>query len=153
MLEKYSKEDIENAKDLTSPFPIGFVPALIADVQERLSNKGNEMLVVTYQSLDDPTATVNDYITDNEYTARKIKHIQTCFGIPYGAPAPAWKYKKGVVRTEVDIYNGYKKAKVAGYCKYNPDLKYENHIPQENVQKEQTPPQSTVDALLDKVPF
>jgi hypothetical protein len=128
MLEKYGKEAIESAKDYTTPFPVGLVPAVIADVQETVSNQGNEMLVVTYQSLEDPSAAVRDYITENEFTARKIKQIQTCFGIPYGAPAAGWTYKKGVVRTEEDVYNGFKKAKVKGYCKYNPELTYESYI-------------------------
>jgi hypothetical protein len=164
MLEKYGKEAIESAKDYSTPFPIGLVPASIVDVQETISKSGNEMLVVTYQSLEDPSAAVRDYITENEFTARKIKQIQTCFGIPYGAPAAGWTYKKGVVRTEEDVYNGFKQAKVKGYCKYNPELTYESYIPRND--KGQAEPayagdaartnaaqEKSLKAALDEVPF
>jgi hypothetical protein len=164
MLEKYGKEAIESAKDYSTPFPVGLVPVIIADVQETQSQNYNEMVVVTYQALDDPSATVYDYITENDYTARKIKQIQTCFGIPYGAPAPGWKNKRGVVRTEEDVYNGFKRAKVKGYCKYNPELTYESYIPRNN--KTQVEPAYAGDAAqayarqkkslqvaVDEVPF
>jgi hypothetical protein len=163
MLEKYGKEAIESAKDWSTPFPIGLVPASIVDVQETISKSGNEMLVVTYQALADPSAVVHDYITENKFTAQKLKLLQKCFGIPYGAPAAGWTYKKGVVQTEADVYNGFKRAKVKGYCKYNPEMTYENHIPRNDESIAQAEPmdaartnaaqEKSLKAALDEVPF
>jgi hypothetical protein len=155
MIEKYNRKTIEDAKEWATPFPIGLVPAIIADVQEKLSKKDNEMLVVTYQALDDPTASIKDYIVDSEFAARKIKHLQSCFGITYGAPLAGWKYKQGVVRTEEETYNGYKRAKVAGYCKYDENLRYEHYIPQNNDSQPVQEPKNIPPPpkFTDNVPF
>jgi hypothetical protein len=154
MLEKYGKAEIEAARELSDPFPVGLTPAYIREVEEKVSKSGNEMLVVNFVELVNGTAWINDYIVDNEYAARKLKTLESAFGIAYGAPLSAWLGKKGVLRTEAEIYNGYERAKVAGYCKYDANLRYESRVPSGRQAEERASAREALaERALNDVPF
>lgn len=154
MLEKYNAKAIEEAQEIASPFPVGFVPAYIQSVEEKISKNGNEMLVVTFLSYDDLSAFVKDYIVDgSEFAVRKLKSLEKAFGVPFGSGADAFTGKKGVVKTALDEWNGYKKAKVIGYAPFNPAVKYESYMPENVPQSEARSKAPEQNALMDDIPF
>jgi hypothetical protein len=128
MLEKYNSRQLEEAKEFSPPFPVGLVPAHIKKAEEKLSDKGNEMLVVTFISSND-FSTVKYYIVDGEFAAGKIKALEKAFNIPLGSSISVFAGKKGVVRTEVDLYNGRKIAKVVGVAPFDPNVEYKSLPP------------------------
>jgi hypothetical protein len=153
MLEKYSAKDIADAEDAAPPFPVGLVPAYIKSVEEKMSKNGNDMLVVTFLSCDRISASVKDYIVDGgEFAVRKLKSLEKAFGVPFGSGAEAFAGKRGVVRTVLDEYNGYKKAKVAGYAPYDANIKYESYTPENDSKRSEAPERNASSRAVD-VPF
>jgi hypothetical protein len=97
---------VANAQDGFKEFRIGDNEAFVKSVQEKVSESGNPMLVITFEN--DEGAEIKHYIVDGEYKLQKLKQFYVAFGIPLGSSNfDEWRGKRGiVVCKQGDMYNG-----------------------------------------------
>jgi hypothetical protein len=119
-------------------------------VEEKVSRKGNEMLVVTFQSCKD-AAEIKYYIVDGEFAPCKLKALEKAFEIPFGSGAERFLGKKGVARTVEDVFNGVKTPKVEGFAPFDPKVTYESRPIERGEDKPR--PMETRSELPEDVPF
>jgi hypothetical protein len=117
LLDKYDSETIADAQEAGDfiSFPIGENPARIIGVVEKTSKTGSDMLEITLGN--EQGAQIRDYIVDGDWAPRKLKNLQTSFGIPYGEKdIQKWIGKAGIVVVkEGEEYNGKKYNQVSYY--------------------------------------
>jgi len=94
-------------------FEIGDNDAYIKTVREKLSNKGNPMLEITFANEDG--AEIRYYITESEWKLLNLKQLYDAFGIPPNeyTSLGKWLYRKGVVVCKQETYNGETRIKVS----------------------------------------
>jgi hypothetical protein len=97
---------VANAQDGFKEFRIGDNEAFVKSVQEKVSESGNPMLVITFEN--DEGAEIKHYIVDGEYKLQKLKQFYVAFGIPLGSSNfDEWRGKRGiVVCKQGEPYNG-----------------------------------------------
>ncbi|MDR2193846.1 MAG: hypothetical protein LBP19_05185 [Treponema sp.] len=138
---------------MSNPFPVGLVPSYIKPVEETVSRNGNEMLVITFLSYEGLASIKYYLVDDKEFAPRKLKSLEKAFNIPFGSRKEGFTGKKGVVRTELDYFNGYKIAKVVGFAPYDPAVKYESRLPSSIDDKTPPPSANTDPRYSDIIPF
>jgi hypothetical protein len=97
---------VANAEEGFKEFRIGDNDAFVKSVQEKVSESGNPMLVITFEN--DEGAEIKHYIVDGEYKLQKLKQFYVAFGIPLGSrDFEEWRGKRGiVVCKQGEPYNG-----------------------------------------------
>jgi hypothetical protein len=97
---------VSEASDGFSEFALGDNEAFIDKVEEKISESGNEMLVITFAK--NNGATIKHFIVDGEWKLSKLKQLYTAFNIPIGETnTKKWLGKTGiVVCKEGKPYNG-----------------------------------------------
>jgi hypothetical protein len=89
-------DSVANASDGFREFIIGDNDAYIKSVQEKVSESGNDMLVVTFANNDG--AEIRHYIVDGEFKQQKLKQLCIAFNIPFGSQnIQSWIGKRGIV--------------------------------------------------------
>ena len=87
---------VANAQDGFKEFRIGDNDAFIKKVEEKHSESGNEMLVITFAN--DEGAEIRHFIVNGEFKQQKLKQLSFAFGIPMGSRnINEWYGKTGVV--------------------------------------------------------
>jgi hypothetical protein len=97
---------VANANDGFKEFRIGDNDAFVKSVQEKTSESGNPMLVITFEN--DEGAEIKHFIVDGEYKLSKLKQFYMAFGIPLGSrDFEEWRGRCGiVVCKQGEPYNG-----------------------------------------------
>jgi hypothetical protein len=97
---------VENAQDGFREFRIGDNDAYVKSAQEKYSESGNPMLVITFGN--DEGAEIKHYIVDGEYKLQNLKQFYLAFGIPFGNHNfDEWRGRRGiVVCKQGEPYNG-----------------------------------------------
>ncbi|GHU82002.1 hypothetical protein FACS189468_5640 [Spirochaetia bacterium] len=91
-----SPDSVANASDGFKEFIIGDNDAYIKKVEEKVSESGNDMLVVTFAN--DDGAEIRHYIVDGEFKQQKLKQLCIAFNIPFGSQSiQSWIGKRGIV--------------------------------------------------------
>jgi hypothetical protein len=89
-------DSVASASDGFKEFSIGDNEAYIKSVQEKVSESGNDMLVVTFANNDG--AEIRHYIVDGEFKQQKLKQLCIAFNIPFGSQnIQSWIGKCGIV--------------------------------------------------------
>ena len=89
-------DSVVSASDGFKEFIIGDNEAYIKKVEEKISESGNEMLVVIFAN--DDGAEIKHYIVDGEYKLQKLKELCIAFNIPFGSQTiQSWYGKRGIV--------------------------------------------------------
>jgi hypothetical protein len=149
---------VANAEDGFKEFRIGDNEAFVKSVQEKISESGNPMLVITFEN--NEGAEIKYYIVDGEFKLQKLKQFYMAFGIPLGSrDFEEWRGKRGiVVCKQGDPYNGKIYNKVS-YLRprLNASVPPANNPPRsqparqpDSPRKEQLPPD---DGFDDDIPF
>jgi hypothetical protein len=104
--DNVTPHSVANAGDGFKQFKIGDNDAFVKSVDERFSESGNEMLVITFGN--DEGAEIKHFIVDGEYKLQKLKQFYLAFGIPLGnSDFDEWYGKRGiVVCKQGEPYNG-----------------------------------------------
>jgi hypothetical protein len=125
---------VANANDGFKEFRIGDNDAFVKSVQEKISESGNPMLVITFEN--DEGAEIKHFIVDGEYKLQKLKQFYIAFGIPLGSRNfEEWRGRRGiVVCKQGEPYNG----KVYNKVSY---LRPADNLPQSWPAREFDPPQ------------
>ena len=76
-------DSVASADEGFKEFIVGDNKAYIKSVQEKCSQNGNEMLVVTFAN--DDGAEIRHYIVDGDYKQQKLKQLCIAFNIPFGS--------------------------------------------------------------------
>jgi hypothetical protein len=97
---------VANAQDGFKEFRIGDNNAFVKSVQEKVSESGNPMLVITFEN--DEGAEIKHFIVEGEYKLQKLKQFYVAFGIPLGSrDFDEWRGRRGiVVCKQGNTYNG-----------------------------------------------
>jgi hypothetical protein len=126
---------VANAQDGFKEFQIGDNDAFVKSVQEKISESGNPMLVITFAN--DEGAEIRHFIVDGEFKLQKLKQFYIAFGIPLGSrDFEEWRGRRGIVVCKQGTpYNG----KVYNQVSYlRPKLKSpSNPPPAHNAQRSQ----------------
>jgi hypothetical protein len=89
-------DSVASASDGFKEFIIGDNEAYIKSVQEKVSESGNDMLVVIFANNDG--AEIRHYIVDGEFKQQKLKQLCIAFNIPFGSQnVQSWIGKHGIV--------------------------------------------------------
>jgi len=89
-------QSVASAKDGFKEFQIGENEAIVKSVVEKVSESGNDMLVITFEN--DEGAEIRHYIVDGEFKQQKLKQFYIAFGIPIGdMNVNGWRGKRGIV--------------------------------------------------------
>lgn len=104
--DNVTPHSVANAQDGFKEFRIGDNDAIVKSVQEKDSESGNPMLVITFEN--DEGAEIKHFIVDGEYKLQKLKQFYIAFGIPLGSHNfEKWIGKRGiVVCKQGEPYNG-----------------------------------------------
>jgi hypothetical protein len=104
--DNVTPQSVENAKDGFKEFGIGDNEAFVKMAEEKYSESGNPMLVITFAN--NEGAEIKHFIVDGEYKLQKLKQFYIAFGIPFGSSdIEAWRGKRGiVVCKQGEPYNG-----------------------------------------------
>jgi hypothetical protein len=87
---------VANAEDKFSEFEIGDNEAFIKTVEQKVSEAGNDMMVITFAN--NRGAEIKHFIVDSEYKMPKLKQLYLSFDIPMGSTdVQSWKGKRGIV--------------------------------------------------------
>jgi hypothetical protein len=149
---------VAKADDGFKEFRIGDNDAFVKSVQEKVSESGNPMLVITFEN--NEGAEIKHYIVDGEYKLQKLKQFYTAFGIPLGSRNfEEWRGKRGiVVCKQGEPYNGKIYNKV-NYLRprLNSDSHPANNPPRGQPPRQPDPPQEEQlppdDGFDDDIPF
>jgi hypothetical protein len=97
---------VANAQDGFKEFKVGDNDAFVKSVEEKVSESGNPMLVITFGN--DEGAEIKHFIVDGEYKLQKLKQFYIAFGIPLGSRNfEEWRGRRGiVVCKQGEPYNG-----------------------------------------------
>jgi len=157
-------DSVANASDGFQQFIIGDNDAYIKSVSEKVSQSGNEMLVITFAN--DDGAEIQHYIVDNEYKEQKLKQLCIAFNIPFGSQnLKSWIGKRGiVVCKQGEPYNGktyntvsYLKPKPGSANVNRPAHTQQSQPAQQQPQQPYNPPaeqnQQDGDYFKDDIPF
>ena len=138
---------VSQAPDGFKEFKIGENDAYISKVEEKISESGNPMLVITFTS--DDGATIKYYIVDGEYKLSMLKQLYSAFDIPMGVTdTRRWINKRGIVVCKAgEPYNGKVYNKV-NYVKSA--LPGGQHTTPEQYPGNQNPP---ADGFMDDISF
>jgi hypothetical protein len=160
--DNVNPRSVSEASDGFSEFALGDNEAFIDKVEEKMSESGNEMLVVTFAKSNG--ATIKHFIVDGEYKLSKLKQLYIAFNIPVGETnINKWLGKTGiVVCKEGKPYNGkcynqvsYLRPKPG--ANVNPDpTRQSSHPAQQQPQQPYNPPVSQAqqnDEFEDDIPF
>jgi hypothetical protein len=104
--DNVTPHSVANAEDGFKEFRIGDNDAFVKSVQEKVSESGNPMLVITFEN--NEGAEIKHFIVDGEYKLQKLKQFYMAFGIPLGSrDFEEWRGKRGiVVCKQGEPYNG-----------------------------------------------
>jgi hypothetical protein len=149
---------VANAVDSFKEFRIGDNEAFVKSVQEKFSESGNPMLVITFEN--DEGAEIKHYIVDGEYKLQKLKQFYMAFGIPLGSSNfGEWRGKRGVVVCKRgEPYNGKIYNKVS-YLRpklnSNPRPANDPPLSQSDRQPDLSPeePEPAYNRFVDDIPF
>ena len=87
---------VNEASDGFSEFALGDNDAFIDKVEEKVSESGNDMLVITFAKSNG--VTIKHFIVDGEYKLSKLKQLYIAFNIPVGeTDIRKWLGKTGIV--------------------------------------------------------
>jgi hypothetical protein len=97
---------VANAQDGFKEFRVGDNDAFVKSVEEKVSESGNPMLVITFEN--EEGAEIKHFIVDGEYKLSKLKQFYVAFGIPLGSRNfEEWRGRRGiVVCKQGEPYNG-----------------------------------------------
>ena len=104
--DNVTPQSVANASNGFNEFKIGDNEAYIKMVEEKHSESGNPMLVITFAN--NAGAEIKHYIVDGEYKLSKLKQLYQSFSIPLGSQdIEDWRGKRGiVVCKQGEPYNG-----------------------------------------------
>ena len=104
--DNVTPQSVANAQEGFKEFRIGDNEAFVKTAEEKYSESGNPMLVITFEN--DEGAEIKHFIVDGEYKLQKLKQFYIAFGIPLGSSdIGAWRGKRGiVVCKQGEPYNG-----------------------------------------------
>ena len=114
--------NLENTKD-SIYFVKGENHCKIANVEQKISQNENKMLVITFEN--ESGATIRFRIVDGQYKLKMIKNLLTSFGIPFSdcKNTTRWIGRHGVVICkEGKPYNGKSYMEVS-HCRSEKDSK------------------------------
>jgi hypothetical protein len=152
-------DSIASASDGFKEFNVGDNEAYIKKIEEKVSQNGNDMLVITFAN--DDGAEIHHYIVDNEFKQQKLKQLCIAFNIPFGSQnIQGWIGKTGTVvckqgkpNSNGNTYNqvGYLRPKAGQNINPHPAHTQQN----QSVQKpqQQYNPPSSDDGFTDDIPF
>ena len=93
-----NQHTVSQASDGFSEFAIGDNEAFIDKVEEKFSESGNEMLVITFAKTGSAETKIKYYIVDGEWKMSKLKQLYIAFNIPIGETETSkWLGKTGIV--------------------------------------------------------
>jgi hypothetical protein len=99
-------DSVANASDGFKEFNIGDNNAYIKKIEEKVSESGNDMLVITFANNDG--AEIKHFIVDGEYKQQKLKQLCIAFNIPFGSQnIQSWVGKRGIVVCKQGKPNSY----------------------------------------------
>ena len=89
-------DSVASASDGFREFKIGDNEAYIKNVQEKVSESGNDMLVITFAN--DEDVEIRHYIVEGEFKQQRLKQLCIAFNIPFGSQnIQSWIGKRGIV--------------------------------------------------------
>jgi hypothetical protein len=156
--DNVTPHSVANAQDGFKEFRIGDNEAFVKSVQEKFSESGNPMLVITFEN--DEGAEIKHYIVDGEYKLQKLKQFYVAFGIPLGSSNfDEWRGKRGiVVCKQGDMYNGkiYNKVNYLR-SRLRSNSQPANNPPRSQLDRQPDPPREEQppqdDGFDDNIPF
>jgi len=94
--DNVTPQSVACAKDGFKEFRIGDNDAVIKSAVEKVSESGNDMLVITFEN--DEGAEIRHYIVEGEFKQQRLKQFCIAFGIPFGSrDINEWQGKRGIV--------------------------------------------------------
>ena len=113
VLDSFTPQQLEEAPDYYSQFPVGECPAWIAEVTEKTSKNGNQMLEIVFEN--DEGARISYYLVEGNFFLQRLKALYTAFKIPFNEKNTSrWLGKWGIVVTKLgEPYNGVAYPKVS----------------------------------------
>jgi hypothetical protein len=158
-------DSVANASDGFKEFIIGDNEAYIKSVQEKVSESGNDMLVVTFANNDG--AEIRHYIVDGEFKQQKLKQLCIAFNIPFGSQnIQSWIGKRGIVvckqgkpNSNGNVYNqvSYLRPKPGANVNPRPTHTQPSQPVNQHPQQPYNPPvdqaQQSDDGFDDDIPF
>jgi len=91
-----TSQSVASARDGFKEFQIGDNTAVVKSAVEKVSESGNDMLVITFEN--DEGAEIRHYIVDGEFKQQKLKQFYLAFNIPLGSQnINEWIGKSGIV--------------------------------------------------------
>jgi hypothetical protein len=157
-------DSVANAPDGFKEFIIGDNDAYIKTVQEKVSESGNDMLVITFANNDG--AEIRHYIVDGEFKQQKLKQLCIAFNIPFGSQnIQSWTGKRGIVvckqgkpNSNGNVYNqvSYLRPKPGANVNPRPAHTQPSQPVQQQPQQPYNPPADQApqdDGFEDDIPF
>jgi hypothetical protein len=143
---------VASAEDGFKEFKIGDNEAFVKKVEEKYSESGNSMLVITFEN--DEGAEIKHYIVNGEYKLQNLKQFYIAFGIPLGShDIGKWYGKRGVVVVKKgEPYNGKTYNKVSYLRPRNGENAYQPPSNNEQQSTSASRPDSD-DTFKDDIPF
>jgi hypothetical protein len=149
---------VANAQDGFKEFRVGDNDAFVKSVEEKVSESGNPMLVITFGN--DEGAEIKHFIVDGEYKLQKLKQFYLAFGIPLGSRNfEEWRGKRGVVVCKQgEPYNGKVYNKVSYFrSRLDSNSRSMNNSPRSQSARQSDSPREEQshpdDGFTDDIPF
>ena len=152
-----TEQNVKNANDGGFlEFQIGDNEAYVKQVEERYSQSGNPMLVITFANSEG--AEIKHYIVAGEYKLSKMKNIYTSLGIPFGnSEIEEWVKKrcivvckKGKPNNNGNTYNAVSYLKPMPGATTNTQPAQQRQFGQQTAQQGQA---QSDDGFYDDIPF
>ena len=153
--DNVTPQSVESAKDGFKEFQIGDNEAVVRSAIEKVSESGNDMMVITFEN--DEGGTIKHFIVDGEFKQQKLKQFYIAFGIPFGnMNVDEWLGKRGIVVCKQGKPNNT--GNVYNQVSYLRPLlgASTNHQPSQAFQQSIQPPASEVypeGEFTDDIPF